>query len=455
MLVLQISRTIYDSHYRLTRDYVQERTAVTYHRAPSLLSATIDEYMEECATFLHRPNPGTGLRIIEDEEELLRRAAKQLMYGPAWAGGNVRGLRGLFEACNAISTLEYEGKEGVGRLVLARPEHPALRIDLELLCPVPLRDYSAVRKLLQLATGDQCLLCDSAAIYGVGAVLDSYDVNYENLFVIRFTKNFMWDLSHAGNPLMYMRFGEPRARITGFPSDRFARDLPRIFPNITTEQSEKLNTLGRAVASQPHGTMLVVSSAAAQEASRLAKQATCLRPFPLTEAVIPRVTSIDGAVLVDLDGTCHAIGVILDGQAHRHCSPSRGARYNSAVRYAYGRTDCMVVIKSEDGMVNLFPSLRPQIKRSDLNAALKRLRAQALAAIAEVSELNQVMEWLSNHRFYLSADQCAEVNQLKEEAANRLPSDAWRFHYHEFQPDEEMNNSYFLPKDGHCKAVLC
>src|SRR4051812_39715035 len=74
--------------------------------------------------------------------------------GPAWAGGNFHGLHGLFEACNAISTLKYEGKEGVGRLVLAHPEHPALRVDLELLTPVPLRDFSAVRKLLQLATDD-------------------------------------------------------------------------------------------------------------------------------------------------------------------------------------------------------------------------------------------------------------------------------------------------------------
>jgi len=249
MLVLQISRRIYDSHYRLTRDYVQERTTVTYRRAPSLLSATIDEYMEACATFLHRPNPGAGFRIIEEDEELLRRAAKQLMYGPAWAGGNVHGLHGLFEACNAISTLKYEGKEGVGRLVLARPEHPALRVDLELLSPVALRDYGAVRKLLQLATGDQCLLCDSAEIYGVGAVVDAYDPNDENLFVIRFTKNFMWDLSHAGNPLMYMRNGEPQARIAGFPSGQFLRDLPRVFAGITAEQSERLNALARAVAS--------------------------------------------------------------------------------------------------------------------------------------------------------------------------------------------------------------
>ncbi len=212
MLVLQISRPIYESYYRLSRDYVQERTTVTYHRAPSLLSATINEYLEACATFLHRPNPGSGFRIISEDEELLRGAAKELMYGPAWAGGNLHDLHGLFEACNTISTLKYEGKEGVGRLVLARPDHPALRVDLELLSPVSLRDYGAVRKLLQLAIGDQCLLCDSAAIYGVGVVLDSYNASEENLFVIRFTKNFMWDLSHAGNPLMYMRYGPSGSR---------------------------------------------------------------------------------------------------------------------------------------------------------------------------------------------------------------------------------------------------
>src|SRR5262249_36019487 len=139
MVVLQLPRHLYDSHPRLTRDHVQESAAVTYHRTPSLLSATLDEYLKACATYLHRPDPGAGGKIVEEDEELLRRAAKELMYGPAWAGGNVRGLHGLFEACNAISTLKYEGKEGVGRLVFARPEHPALRIDLQLLFPVPLR----------------------------------------------------------------------------------------------------------------------------------------------------------------------------------------------------------------------------------------------------------------------------------------------------------------------------
>jgi len=105
----------------------------------------------------------------------------------------------------------------------------------------------------------------------------------------------------------------------------------------------------------------------------------------------------------------------------------------------------MVVVKSEDGMVNLFPSLRPQISRADLNAALDCLRAQAVAEAANGVELNQAMHWLDDHRFYLSAAQCTEVNGLNEEAAKRLPPDAWRIGYAEFQPDEEMNDSYFLP----------
>jgi len=195
--------------------------------------------------------------------------------------------------------------------------------------------------------------------------------------------------------------------------------------------------------------MLVVSSDAAGEAERLGNQATQIRPVPLTTNMISRTTAIDGAVLVDLDGVCHGIGVILDGPAHRHCTPSRGARYNSAVRYAYrrpaGRLDCMVVVKSEDGMVNLFPALRPQISKAELNAHLDCLRALATENGADGTKLNRVMQWLTDHRFYLSPAQCEEVNTLNEQASKHSFSDAGRIIYNTFQPDEEMNDSYFLP----------
>jgi hypothetical protein len=110
-----------------------------------------------------------------------------------------------------------------------------------------------------------------------------------------------------------------------------------------------------AVATQQHGAMLVITASAADEAVRLDKQATVVEPFTLTPDLIDLVTRIDGAVLIDLEGTCHAIGVILDGQASDKCTSARGARYNSAVRYAYDRAGRVVLVKSEDGMVNVLP----------------------------------------------------------------------------------------------------
>ena len=80
-----------------------------------------------------------------------------------------------------------------------------------------------------------------------------------------------------------------------------------------------------------------------------------VEPFALTPELIKLVTTIDGAVLVDLGGTCHAIGVILDGLASDKCTSARGARYNSGVRYAYQQPDRVVVVKSEDGMVDVLP----------------------------------------------------------------------------------------------------
>ena len=67
--------------------------------------------------------------------------------------------------------------------------------------------------------------------------------------------------------------------------------------------------------------------------------------------------SSDGAVLLDPDATCHAIGVILDGFAAAHGNPARGSRYNSAVRYKeysqQRRIACLVLVRSEDGIVDL------------------------------------------------------------------------------------------------------
>lgn len=69
------------------------------------------------------------------------------------------------------------------------------------------------------------------------------------------------------------------------------------------------------------------------------------------------MTSIDGAILLDLQCNCWGIGIILDGNAIVYGNNSRGARYNSVHNYvANKKTDgkiCIGIIISEDGMVNI------------------------------------------------------------------------------------------------------
>lgn len=108
---------------------------------------------------------------------------------------------------------------------------------------------------------------------------------------------------------------------------------------------------------QKHGTMIVISDHAKQEAERLKNQSTPIQAKILPADLTLPLSSIDGALLLDTNATCHAVGVILDGITTERGNPARGARYNSAIRYSeYVKTQkhaCLIVVISEDGMIDL------------------------------------------------------------------------------------------------------
>jgi DNA integrity scanning protein DisA with diadenylate cyclase activity len=77
----------------------------------------------------------------------------------------------------------------------------------------------------------------------------------------------------------------------------------------------------------------------------------------MTPSVLRLVTNIDGAVLIEPSGMCHAIGAILDGLATEKGDSSRGSRYNSALRYVNSsKYPVLAVVVSEDGWIDLLPS---------------------------------------------------------------------------------------------------
>lgn len=352
LVVVRIDRARYEAHYRLKHDFVQ-KVQMRYSVGRSLIETTIRAFLDALADKLQQPEPGRDVFLIRDHAAVLRAAAEHLMRGPAWAGGDLMGLGAIYDICNTISLQNYEGAEGAGRLVFVRNDHPSIKIVLKLRTPVPIQSSGAIRKLLQMASRKLCLFCDSRDVYGLGTV-GEYDGVSEDLFVVRFLKRFTWELEHAGQVMMHCRDGNPRLRPPSPTPEPIREALERVFQG---KKVDHLVELGMSVATQPHGAMLVVTPSAADEAVRLAKQATVIEPFALTPELIDTVTAIDGAVLIDLDGVCHAVGVILDGLASERCTSARGARFNSAVRYAYQpeKTDRVVLVKSEDGMVNVLP----------------------------------------------------------------------------------------------------
>lgn len=438
--VLRVDREAFDLFPRLERDTIGRCQVAT-----SFLGSCIEELLKDCSQLLKVPDPGLELGGFRSVSDIFRAAGHRLMETPAFAVGKVDALGVAFEACNTIASLRYEKEEGRGRMVFADPSHPNVESLVTLLEPVELRQYRSVRKLLQMASGGLSLLSDGKSIYGLGRELEGYDRAKEDLFVVEFIKHHDWEFRHAGHAFMRVLYGEPSPPRTAFREQKFRSDARRIFAGLSEESLDKLSGLARAASRQKHGTMLLVTTIAEQEASRLGKQSTRINPVQVTEEVLGVLTSIDGAVILDTSATCHAIGAILDGRASPSGNPGRGARFNSAVRYVDGsEAPCMAVIVSEDGTVDVVPDLRPQIRKAALVEAMQELRGLAAGTEPNRARFNGVMGWFRDHRFYLSEEDCVEINRLRRDIESRFPTDSVRIVYNDLSPHPEMNESYLI-----------
>ena len=65
------------------------------------------------------------------------------------------------------------------------------------------------------------------------------------------------------------------------------------------------------------------------------------------------MSSIDGAFMIDPYGKCSGIGLIIATPNAGQGTPERGARYNSAVNYVENNKKSIVVVISEDGMIDI------------------------------------------------------------------------------------------------------
>ena len=261
----------------------------------------------------------------------------------------------FFQSINMISSLKYEKQECSARIVLyCNASDMPLKVRFRE--PVPLSKYRKVRKLLAAIGERHCLVCTGEYFEGIA---DYYELNAAagtSIFSINLIKHLTWELTRGEQLLLRYKEG------VLYPSRHELHNSTIIAHSMHTlranhEQAKRILELVRAARAASHGSILVFFSEAAEEAVRLSGDCFPVEPFELGVGDLLSFIVMDGALLLDVDAHCHALGVILDGRAVPDADASRGARFNSALRY-YAKNknkNMLIVVVSDDGMIDIIP----------------------------------------------------------------------------------------------------
>jgi hypothetical protein len=454
-VVLQINESDLLPPNSLTKNQYEINEFRNYRLSRSLIDVAVFSLLNEIVTALRREEPGASLSEFErSDAEILRNAGDHFLQEIELRSLGMHFRGDLFSLLNSISSLKYEGSDVEGAAIIARNDHPNLKLEIKLTPPINLNDARRIRKLMQISFDDLKLIISSEGVIGYGKIEGDYNDASEDLFEIGFRKNNTWDLFHNGSLLMRTVLGQPEIPKRPINEKKLRIDLPRIFTGINAEQVDKLFEIIKSATRQKHGTLLIISDNAKAESERLKQEAVSMVPLGLTDKIVQRISEIDGSLIVDRDGICYSFGTILDGISEEgRGDPSRGSRYNSAIRYVEsqkkdGKYTCVAIIVSSDGMVDLYPNLRPQIERSRIDAALTLLSRASNDATPSNSDYSQLMNFFDNIKFYLSQEDCDTVNNMREVIYEKLRSNAQVGEifivHNELTPNSEMNGSYYF-----------
>ncbi|MGE3853082.1 MAG: hypothetical protein AB7K09_15165 [Planctomycetota bacterium] len=420
-VVLHVDRVAYDRHFTLAHAEYLHR----FNVATSLVDAAVTGFLADCSGALRDPDAGEVRFPDRPVQDALRDAGRALMNNPGHRLGKIAGNPQLFDAACEVAALRYEGAEGHGQMLITGEDRAGVDVALSFQDVVPMRRRRAVRKILEMASEDLSALGTPQGIYGLGRIDDNYNRSAENVFAIVFLGRNAWELRHADRPLMRVQDGVPTLPRAPVSRASFEFAVERVFGKENDADVDQLWEAMTAAREQRHGTLYVVSSGAVTEAQRLAGQCTAVEPVPLTRDLVKSITAIDGAVLVDPRGVCHAIGAILDGMAVTGGDSGRGSRYNSALRYLEtARSEfnhqTLVLVVSEDGMVDLLPTLRPPMCRSEMETRVETLRRLASQDQPSRNLFMRTEGWLRSHGFYLDSSTCDKVNRLIDQIETAL-----------------------------------
>ncbi|MBK0009705.1 tetratricopeptide repeat protein [Bacillus sp. S35] len=343
---------------------------------------------------------------------ILREFTEELVKKICETDGN-----NLYNELYYISSLNYEGSSISAKLMVLNEKNMDRFVDffIKLDKKISYKEHRKIRKILEISDDNMYLIGDDKYVYGIGKARNFGEIKQlkkENkILVINFIGKFEFsinlidisreiirksdehfeDIRWSWNEIncVQITYGKPSLQEKQFSSEILSESLKKIFhgyfeskkynSNDITDKISKLIDIVEYATRQKHGTMLVIAEPklAAKEIERLENQSIKIIKTEFMEKgakykannLIERITNIDGALYLDIEGYCHAIGVILDGIAEKgQGDTARGARYNSAIKY-YNvdniKENCVIVIISEDGMVDIIPESKKETQTAN------------------------------------------------------------------------------------------
>ena len=267
----------------------------------------------------------------------------------------------LFDVLCSVSSMPYESAQNHGCLGFVSRFESLDKLTVmyfEESILFEMKNCRKLRKLLEMTSESMALLVRNGSVIGIG------DREYIKTG-ISFCGNGKWILfsKKVENPVFTVE--GTRCYMNRTTKSNVKRVYKQCFGK--TDKAEFIDKIIETAKKQKHGTSIVISEEAKEEAERLCSLNRGIKTTPIdlfeNSKIIKAVTSIDGAVLIDENGICYAIGVILDGDAVLTGSAARGARYNSLCNYVKrrrssekGNNRCFAVIISEDGTTDIYPS---------------------------------------------------------------------------------------------------
>ena len=255
---------------------------------------------------------------------------------------------------NTLASSHYEKRAASGGILINNGKQ---QYDLQIMFsekyPLEIKNVRQIRKLLEMTTDRLFLIAENGSVIGIS----DYRYYSDSFEYFLFNGHQIWSYHKNGKELL--SYKEGKYTFIFDYNRNFIADFPNNF--IDEINYEYLNSILYEIRQQKRGTLLIISDEAKDEVERLCYMGRgyAINPVDLknpgSKNLLSSITSIDGAIFIDINLLCYGVGVILDGIAVKTGLSSRGARYNSAKCYIdnKGSEKFVAVVVSEDETIDI------------------------------------------------------------------------------------------------------